>query len=120
MDFGWAIYSGFSKYVQFRGRERWREYAWWMIFVLVGAVLCGFLDSMVYISPPFTLFFFLLILLPTFAMAARRLHDVNRSGWWAATILVPVVGYAVLIALAFWPGMPEPNRYGAGGAARAA
>jgi len=120
MVFGWAIYSGFDKYARFRGRERRLRCMYRMIFVFFGFALCGFLDGMVYISPPFTLFFVVLILVPTFAMAARRLHDINWSGWWAAAIPLPVIGYALLIALAFWPGEAEPNRFGAGGSARPA
>lgn len=118
MEFGWAIYSGFTKYAQFRGWERPREYAYWLLFIMLGAGLFAFLDAFFYIDPPFVLFYLLAITVPTCAITARRLHDVNRTGWWTLAILVPVVGYFILYGFAFKPGDPEPNRYGAGGSAR--
>lgn len=33
----------------------------------------------------------LLIILPTFAVTARRLHDVNLSGWWQILLYVPAL-----------------------------
>jgi len=42
---------------------------------------------------------FLLLLIPTLALGARRLHDTGRSGWWLLIGLVPVIGIIVLIIL---------------------
>tara|TARA_X000000950_G_C13824274_1_gene623291 strand:- start:83 stop:328 length:246 start_codon:yes stop_codon:yes gene_type:complete len=51
------------------------------------------------------------ILLPSYALAARRLHDVGRSGWWQL-IAITIVG---LIPLFLWfvtEGDSETNKYG--------
>ena len=52
---------------------------------------------------------FLGVVVPSFAVAARRLHDIDRSGWWQLISLLPVVGVFVLL---YWLVQPTaPNRY---------
>ena len=44
----------------------------------------------------------------------KRLHDLNRSGWWLLLLLVPYAGaIAALIYLGFTPGTASENHYGA-------
>nr|WP_274519246.1 DUF805 domain-containing protein [Aeromonas salmonicida] len=31
------------------------------------------------------------------ALVVRRLHDIDRSGWWGCVFFVPVIGPFVLI-----------------------
>ena len=52
-------------------------------------------------------------LLPGLAVAVRRLHDTNRSGWWLLLGLVPVIGAIVLLIFLVQDGQPETNPYGA-------
>ena len=56
-----------------------------------------------------------LTLLAVGALAVARLHDRSRSGWWLATVLVPVAG-ALWLAweLALRRGSPNANAYGPG------
>ena len=56
--------------------------------------------------------FALVHLLPSIALTVRRLHDTNRSGWWAAVALVPVAGPLLLLYFAVLPGDVQPNNYG--------
>ena len=44
----------------------------------------------------------------------RRFHDLNQSGWMALLVLVPLVGFFMLLYLLFAPGTPGENRYGPG------
>ena len=53
-----------------------------------------------------------MILLPSLAVAVRRLHDTDRSGWWWWLILIPLVGIIVLIVWWATQGTRGPNRYG--------
>jgi uncharacterized membrane protein YhaH (DUF805 family) len=49
------------------------------------------------------------------ALAAKRLHDLDKSGWYALVLLVPVLGYlATIIYCGFQPGNGEDNRFGRG------
>jgi uncharacterized membrane protein YhaH (DUF805 family) len=50
-------------------------------------------------------------LLPTLAVSARRLHDIDRSGWWTLLIFT-VIGYIVLIYWACLRGTVGANRFG--------
>ena len=53
----------------------------------------------------------LAILVPSFALAARRLHDVGRSGWWQLIILT-IVGIIPLFIWFVSAGDSETNKYG--------
>ena len=54
----------------------------------------------------------LVIVLPFFAVTARRLHDTNRTGWLSLLWFVPIVGWGYLLMLLAQPGHPTSNRYG--------
>ncbi len=52
-------------------------------------------------------------LLPSLAVAVRRLHDTDRSGWWLLIGLIPLVGGIVLLVFFVLEGTRGPNRHGA-------
>ena len=55
----------------------------------------------------------LVLLVPLLAVGCRRLHDTNRSGWWQLFVLIPVVGWLVLIIYFLMSGDKGKNRFGA-------
>lgn len=55
---------------------------------------------------------FIATLLPSIAVAARRLHDVDRSGWWILINLVPLLGIVVFLYLTCQAGVDKDNIYG--------
>lgn len=57
--------------------------------------------------------FSLIVLIPSIAVAARRLHDTDRSPWWLLLALIPVIGWIVLIVFFAQAGTRGENRYGA-------
>jgi uncharacterized membrane protein YhaH (DUF805 family) len=85
-----------------------------MLFGLIGGILTVVLDGVVFpdndISPLNTLFS-LGAFLPSLAIAARRLHDIDRTGWWQL-IGLPLIGLIVLIYWWVQPGQPGGNRFG--------
>ena len=89
VGFGEAISICFKKYADFTGRARRSEYWWFMLFcVLLSLVTCG-IGS-------------LAVLIPSYAVMVRRLHDTNRSGWWVgANIILSVVTTGLYIAAMF-------------------
>ena len=63
-------------------------------------MIAGFIDgSMAPTDDPFAfstpwaqILVFLVILIPSLAVAVRRLHDRNKSGWWLLIVLIPIIG----------------------------
>ena len=88
----------FKKYATFKGRASRSEYWWYSLFASLIALLGAVIANTLYGDPSeLTLFDIvsLLLLLPGLAVGIRRLHDVNKSGWWLlypwlGLILVPI------------------------------
>jgi uncharacterized membrane protein YhaH (DUF805 family) len=53
----------------------------------------------------------LALTLPSLAVSVRRLHDIDRTGWWVL-IAVTAIGTLVLIYWACMPGTSARNRFG--------
>ena len=123
VGFGAAIKRFFAKYAQFSGRASRSEY-WWvaLFFFLVSFALntvistagtnsfeepngLGVVLSLLYFA------FALGTLVPSIAVAVRRLHDVNLSGWMLLIGLIPLVGWIVLIVFTVLPPKPEGARF---------
>ncbi|MBM0204559.1 DUF805 domain-containing protein [Micromonospora sp. STR1s_5] len=51
-------------------------------------------------------------LLPGITISVRRLHDIDRSGWYVLLGFAPVVGIVLMVVLGCIPGTPGPNRFG--------
>jgi hypothetical protein len=71
-----------------------------------------------------TTLFWLATTIPSIAVQVRRLHDIDRSGWWLLLAFVPLIGALVLIVWFCTKGTQGYNRFGAdyfrpGGYARA-
>lgn len=104
MTFFEAIERCFKKYAEFNGRAHRAEFWWWVLFVFIlswGGQI---------ISQSFGTLVSLITLLPSLAVAARRLHDIGRSGWWQLVGFIPVLGWLVMV---YWCVQPSqgPNRY---------
>ena len=89
-----------DNYTNFEGRARRKEF--WM-FTLVSLVInVGTLILDASLSSDLGLvngLYSLAILLPSIAVGIRRMHDINKSGWWLLLWFVPVIGWVWLIIL---------------------
>ena len=112
MNFGEAIASGFSNYVNFSSRAARSEYWYWVLFNVLAQVVTELIDNAVIGMSVTTAIFSLAVLLPGIAVAARRLHDVDRTGWWLLLAFVPVVGLIVLLIWFCTKGTDGSNRFG--------
>jgi uncharacterized membrane protein YhaH (DUF805 family) len=102
MTFNQAVAGCWSKYATFEGRASRAEYWWWMLFGLlvemVIAVASAFAGYSKHEMHTFRDLARLILTLPSIAVSVRRLHDINRSGWY---LLMPVlVGTSVLLVSA--------------------
>ena len=54
----------------------------------------------------------LALVIPLFAVGARRLHDTNKSGWWQLFALIPLAGWIALAIFFLLPSEQDSNRFG--------
>lgn len=97
----------FAKFADFNGRAKRPEFWWFVLFCIIGALVLEIASS--YISWAFSL----ATLVPSVAVGARRLHDVNKSGWLQLLGLIPILGWIYLIYVCAQPGDAGDNKYGA-------
>ena len=117
MGFQEAVTTCFTKYVDFQGRAARPEYWWWVLFVVVAALVLQLIDRILFGgSGVLAGLFQLATLLPALAVAVRRLHDTDRSGWFLLLAFIPVIGALVLLYFLVQPGTPGPNRFEGTGA----
>ena len=102
MEFTEAVVHCLRHYAIFRGTASRSEFWWWFLFgFLVGSGI-NIIDTTIFGKAiddpsPFTSLTNLVLLLPGLAVGARRLHDINKSGWWQLLGLT-----IILIPLLFW------------------
>lgn len=101
-----------ERYAQFTGRAGRPEF-WW--YFLAGVIIGIVFNVLIAISSIFWVIYViygLAVLIPGFAVAIRRLHDTDKSGWWLLIALIPIVGIIVLIVFWATEGTRGPNKYG--------
>ena len=105
-----AISSGFSNYANFNGRASRSAYWYWTLFAFIVGILTQVID--LFIGYPVTYYLATLgLLLPGVAVSVRRLHDIDRTGWWLL-LSATIVGIPVLLWWFCVKGTDGPNRYG--------
>ena len=106
-----------SNYAAFEGRSNRGEYWWWalaafFINMALTAVDMAVLGSSFGDVAVLSSLWALVTFLPNWALCVRRLHDINRSGWWLLLSLIPVVGIIVLLVWMATRGDGHRNRFG--------
>ena len=136
-SFGQAIKRFFTKYATFSGRASRSEYWWAALFNALVAIVASILlaisivatgnPQMDYEPDPenwrpsaltVTLMvllaaYSLAVLLPSIAIAVRRLHDANYSGWFYLLSLIPGVGGLIVLIFMVLPTQPQGARFDA-------
>lgn len=119
-----AVRTVLGKYVTFSGRASRPEFWWYYLFLFLLYLAAALIEGMV-IHPmmgfeayapeagqPLQVIIALALFLPTLAVAIRRLHDIDRSGWWYLVGLIPIIGTLVLLWWFTRPSSEGPNRFG--------
>lgn len=98
-----------EKYACFKGRARRKEYwGYGLFYVLIKIILSIFvilIGGSVEALNVADWIVTLILFLPTLGVLVRRLHDVNLSGWWVLTLIVPTV-------VIFFKSEEKENKYG--------
>ena len=116
MDIQQSVKTCFKKFATFDGRASRSEYWWFQFFYILVVIVAVILDGVLVggnleTAGALEIVSQLILLLPALAVTARRLHDVDRSGWWML-VGITIVG---LIPLFIWwlaPGTNKKNKYG--------
>ena len=112
MNFFESVKTCFIKYVDFSGRASRSEFWYFTTFIFIISICADIIDASLagksYFSydnyfGPVASILFVLSFLPSLAVSIRRLHDINKSGWWCL-ISLTIIG---LIPLIYWYARPS-------------
>ena len=98
-----------KNYVNFEGRASRPEF-WW--FTLAYSIVNVILSIIPKVGTVLSGILALALLIPSIGVAVRRLHDINKSGWWMLIALIPIVGYIIFIIWVAKPSDNGENKYG--------
>ena len=106
-----------KKYAMFNGRARRKEYWMFFLFNIIILFILGLVEGFAGIAPEsgqgvLATLYMAAVLLPSLAVGARRLHDIDRSGWWQVIASVPIIGAVVLLVFMVQDSQPGENQYG--------
>jgi len=110
---GGAVGTAFARYAIFYGRASRSEFWWFFLFCTVCDLVAELLirSGNVVLGVPAAIAYFGTIL-PLVAVTVRRLHDIDRSGWWYFFGMIPIVGWIALLIWLCTPGERSTNRFG--------
>ncbi|NOU99408.1 DUF805 domain-containing protein [Paenibacillus planticolens] len=108
---GWYL-KVLNNYVGFSGRARRTEYWMFVLFSVIVSIILAILESLLGLKSVLTGIYSLVVLLPSLAVAFRRLHDTGKSGWWILLGLIPLIGAIILIVFYCQDSEPNENEYG--------
>ena len=110
--FDW-VKKSLSNYANFKGRARRKEY-WYFYLACFMLYLGGaFIDYMIGTDGIVAGLIALALLIPNIAVGVRRLHDVNKSGWWMLIAFIPIIGGIMLLVWYCTDTKPNVNQWGA-------
>ncbi len=117
MGFIESIKTCLRKYATTEGRAIRSEYWYFVLFLIIGGIIFSILDIIFFPDlydnggTPLNWIFSLATLLPYIGVTARRLHDVNRSGWW---MLIPftIIGIIPFLYWTLKKGDEKENSFG--------
>ena len=128
MTFLDAIKNAFIKCFDFKSRSSRSEFWYFYLFTtilgfigiqidrlfsleILGLQLTQNINEVAILGPSY-IFLYFLFFIPSLSLYIRRLHDIDRSGWWLLIIIIPFVGIITLIFFWCLKGNQHKNIYG--------
>lgn len=117
------------RYAKFNGRARRKEYWMFQLFYNIFLILIGLITGiglysyntgespvlgpiLMGIGSIVLVIFVFGLMVPNLAVTIRRLHDINKSGWWILVGLIPYIGPLVLFVFCCLDSPSGTNKYG--------
>lgn|SRR5690625_98471 len=106
------------KYAVFTGRARRKEYWFFFLFNVIFLFILGLIDTLTGTANPNTGLgllsgiYWLAVLIPSIAVAVRRMHDTGRKGWWLLLVFIPLIGPLIILVMMLQNSQQGENQYG--------
>lgn len=106
-----------NKYFQFQGRASRKEYGIFSLFIIITFIPI-FILTQRYNNSILIVVYAVVISIPYLSLEARRLHDLNLSGWWqiapifGSVFISQIISTIFFIGLLIFKGTPKKNKYG--------
>ena len=116
--FNWYKKVVFDNYANFNGRARCSEFWYFVMFNIIFAISAYLTDTLLGLNfepgsgGPIYLLYILGVFVPGLAVTVRRLHDINKSGWYILIVLVPLIGGIWFLVLLGTDGTRGNNSFG--------
>lgn len=107
-----------KNYANFSSRAQRSEYWFYVLIILIANIILGITDATAGTYSPETnmgllgSIFSLATIIPGIAVTVRRLHDIDKTGWWLLIGLIPFIGAIWLLVLECLKGTDGENRFG--------
>ena len=126
--FGVAVRRFFSKYATFSGRASRAEYWWWLLVSVIVSTVLNIIANVAggssmnangamtmsggyIVVGIISLIWSLAILIPSLALLSRRLHDTNHSAGWIFILLIPLIGWIIVLIFVLTGPNPAGARF---------
>lgn len=115
------MFTAYRRTFDFKGRASRSEYWTFIAVFAVQAILAISIDVLFFEGArlaeddAFTPAVWTVVgvnLITSLAVQVRRLHDIDRSGWWLLATLLPFIGFLIGLSYNLAPGNPGRNRFG--------
>lgn len=111
-----AVRNGFRRYAQFSGRATRPEFWWWILFIGLAGVVLGSVPlgvvrmpmGMMHSGNNLGTVWDLVVLVPTLAVAVRRLRDAGFGWAHVCWLLLPGIGLIIVAILCAQPSAGQP------------
>ena len=106
-----------KKYAVFSGRARRKEFWMFVLFNIIISIVIGLIERLLGLGSGdgagvLSIIYSLAVLLPSLGVSVRRLHDIDKTGWWLLIALIPVIGAIVLLIFFVKDSQAGENQYG--------
>lgn len=124
MNFIDAVKSAYSNFANFSGRAQRSAYWWFTLFNFIVFIVLALAEGggsfnsgdgsvqFVVVGGLFSGIWSLVNFIPGLSLSVRRMHDLDKSGWWLLILLVPLIGAIVVLVWFCARGTIGANRFG--------
>ena len=101
-----------NKYATFSGRASRKEYWSFVLFSIIVSIVVAIIDVSFSFNEVFVNIVSVIFFIPSISVTVRRLHDLNKSGWWYLIYFLPLLGALYMLYLMVKKTQPDDNQYG--------